>query len=263
MKKAIVGLALVAAFLPVQARALQTEEILAMVAMPLAVAAVAEIPEVPVSQLVEVVTMLNEARVGPVQFVEVVRYVPVALVEEDGGRVFIEDLRVQRTQGVTGSSFVEVIEERLRRRDLPDVELDVVAPRVVYDARSPESFLPPIVRTRMVERRNHPHGGPPGQLKKDLGLQTGAEVVHGQRGRDLRGRDDRPDVRREDRDRDRVRRDSTPGNVVRESAGVDDNRGRGSSNAAAGKQKGGGKPPHAGGGGKGRGEGKSKGNGRG
>ena len=36
-----------------------------------------------------------------------------------------------------------------------------------------------IVTTRIAETRAHPHGGPPGQLKKELGLQTGAEVVHG------------------------------------------------------------------------------------
>jgi hypothetical protein len=29
--------------------------------------------------------------------------------------------------------------------------------------------------------KEHPHGGPPGQLKKQLGLQTGAEVVHGEK----------------------------------------------------------------------------------
>jgi len=40
-----------------------------------------------------------------------------------------------------------------------------------------DEFLPPVVVTRVA--RSHPHGGPPGQLKKELGLQTGAEVVHG------------------------------------------------------------------------------------
>jgi len=29
--------------------------------------------------------------------------------------------------------------------------------------------------------RAHPHGGPPGQLKKQFGLKTGAEVVHRER----------------------------------------------------------------------------------
>jgi hypothetical protein len=34
---------------------------------------------------------------------------------------------------------------------------------------------------RVAEAKSHPHGGPPGQLKKQMGLQTGAEVVHGSR----------------------------------------------------------------------------------
>jgi len=39
---------------------------------------------------------------------------------------------------------------------------------------------PPVVVSRVQEIRGNPHGGPPGQLKKELGLKTGAEVVHGQ-----------------------------------------------------------------------------------
>jgi hypothetical protein len=38
---------------------------------------------------------------------------------------------------------------------------------------------PPPPTTWVREASSHPHGGPPGQLKKELGLQTGAEVVHG------------------------------------------------------------------------------------
>jgi len=40
-------------------------------------------------------------------------------------------------------------------------------------------IVPPVVVSRVASVRAHPHGGPPGQLKKELGLQTGAEVVHG------------------------------------------------------------------------------------
>jgi len=42
-----------------------------------------------------------------------------------------------------------------------------------------EPYVPPVVITRVIEVRSHPHGGPPGQLKKQLGLKTGAQVVHG------------------------------------------------------------------------------------
>jgi len=42
-----------------------------------------------------------------------------------------------------------------------------------------QNFVPPVVVNRVAEVRAHPHGGPPGQIKKQLGLQTGAEVVHG------------------------------------------------------------------------------------
>jgi hypothetical protein len=44
-----------------------------------------------------------------------------------------------------------------------------------------QNFVPPMVVTRVEEVRIHPHGGPPGQIKKQLGLQTGAEVVHGEK----------------------------------------------------------------------------------
>lgn len=259
MKKAIMVLALVAALLPAQARALQNEEVLALVAMPLAVAAVSEMPEVPRAQLVEVVSLLNDARVPPVQFVEVVRYVPVALVAEDGP-VFVRELRVQREQGVTGLSFVDLIRDRLRRYDLPDLDFnDVETRRIVYDVRAPETFLPQIVRTRVIESRNHPHGGPPGQLKKELGLQTGAEVVHGDRpgsrGRVTRSNDvvvRRTPAIKEKNDKGRK--------VVDDSARVKVDRGRsGSDHPSTGKSKGGGKSSDAGGGkGKGKGHGGNK-----
>ena len=47
--------------------------------------------------------------------------------------------------------------------------------------------MAPAAQTEFVEQpvvvraHGNPHGGPPGQIKKQLGLQTGAEVVHGRR----------------------------------------------------------------------------------
>lgn len=165
-------------FAPRPAVALQTEDLLSLVAMPLAVAAVSDITDVPVNQLIDVVTLLNDANVPPVQFVEVVRYVPVALVEERENPLFASWLRSRYDEGLRDFALVNSIEERYRTYDLRDLDFDRPQPRIIEVVESP-TFIPPIVRTRVAARSSHPHGGPPGQLKKELGLQTGAEVVHG------------------------------------------------------------------------------------
>jgi hypothetical protein len=159
------------------------DDLLALVAMPLAVAAVSEMTNVPANDLMDIVSLLNDAAVPPVQFVEVVRYVPVALVTvQDTQPRFVDVLREREQAGVRGTELVTFIEEQLQTTyELPSsVDLDVTRPRVdVLD----EEFVPAVVRTRVAEARvhpevHHPHGGPPGQLKKQLRLQTGAEVVH-------------------------------------------------------------------------------------
>lgn len=184
---------------PVQAAALDNEDLLALVAMPLAVAAVSDVIDVPVSQLVDVVTLLNDAAVPPAQFIEVVRYVPVALVAEDGG-AFVEFVRLRQREGLSGPALVNSIEERIHVIGIPDADLDVRQVRIIeVDA---DDFFPPPVRIRIAERKAHPHGGPPGQLKKQRGLQTGAEVVHGTKpGRDFD--DDRPRASKRGDDDDR------------------------------------------------------------
>lgn len=191
----IAGAVVIAAlFLPSKAQALETNELLALVAMPLAVAAVSEVTDVPMSELMDVVTLLNDANVPPVQFVEVVRYAPVALVVEEPTRTpFPEFIRTRYDAGVIGVPLVTEIEREIRFYGIPDIELDVVAPRLID---RDDDFIPAPVRTRIVEyRREHPHGGPPGQLKKQRGVQTGAEIVHGER----RGNDRNASVRRDDR----------------------------------------------------------------
>ena len=76
-------------------------------------------------------------------------------------------------QGVTGPVLVPVVTQRIQTF-APEQRI-VLAPapqRAVIDER----FIEPV--------QVHPHGGPPGFVKKQLGLQTGAEVVHGgKRGR--------------------------------------------------------------------------------
>jgi hypothetical protein len=167
--------------LAANAQALDVTDLLSTIAMPLAVAAVADITGVPQDQLANFVTALNTANVPPAQVIEVVRYVPVVLV--DDGPTFVQFVQDQTTQGVTGSALVPVIIQRLQPY-YPSTQITVTAPPlspnpapIVVDER----YIPPIVVTRVAEVRKHPHGGPPGQLKKQQGLQTGAEVVHGKK----------------------------------------------------------------------------------
>src|SRR5688500_11562798 len=166
-------------------------DLLALVAMPLAVAAVSEITDVPVNDLIDVVTLLNDADVPPIQFVEVVRYVPVALVAQDTTQPrFIEVVREREQAGLRGTALVTFIEERLNTYGLPAaIDLDVTAPRLV-ELDDDEDIVPVMVRARVAQVKAHPHGGPPGQLKKVAGVQTGAEIVH---------RDDDDDDDRRDR----------------------------------------------------------------
>lgn len=147
-----------------------------VIALPLAVAAVADITGMPQDQLANLVATLNNANVPPAQIIEVVRYVPVALI--DNGQPFVQYVQQQVSQGITGPALVPVIERQLQPY-YPSTRIRVTAPRlpirtVVVD----QNFLPPFVVRRVAEVRQHPHGGPPGQIKKQLGLQTGAEVVH-------------------------------------------------------------------------------------
>lgn len=158
-------------------------DLIALAAMPLAVAVASELTGVPSNDLFQMVSLLNQAQVPPAQFVEVVRYAPAALVIDDGREPFLVYLRDRYDAGLRGTQYVTVIESRLRDYDLGPFDID--RPRIVdYDPDiyyEPDIFFPPVVRTRIYEQSSHPHGGPPGQLKKELGLQTGAEVVHGSR----------------------------------------------------------------------------------
>lgn len=172
--KRTASLIFVLLLIPATAHALDTQEMLSLVAMPLAVAAVSELTDVPPEPLFELVSLLNEARVPPSEFIEVVRYAPVALVV-DAEPDFVDFVRLQTTQGATGVTLVRSIETELREYGLPNEIVIVEAPRVV---EVDQSFVPVVVRNTVARNRAHPHGGPPGQLKKELGYQTGAEIVH-------------------------------------------------------------------------------------
>lgn len=197
-------------------------DLLSLIAMPLAVAAVSNLAGVPVNDLTSLMASLNAARVPPLQVVEVLRYAPAALVVDHGDPRFVRFVETQVVNGVRGPALVEVIDRRLRTYDVTPRFEYVRGPEVIVE----ETFFPTVVRTRVAEARTHPHGGPPGQLKKELGLQTGAEVVHGTRPRVDDDRDRAVRTRRVERDRPvrvtdnrarvKQRRDSDDRRVVRE-----------------------------------------------
>jgi hypothetical protein len=168
--------------LPLSAGALDTalvpgdeNDLLNVIALPLAVAAVADVAGVPVDELANLVGVLNEGAVPARQMIEVIRYAPVALVVETKEPVFVPFVREQVSRGVTGTQLVTAIDQRLRTFDVtPQFATSEVT---VIDS----NFVPQPVIVRVNRVRAHPHGGPPGQLKKVAGVQTGAEIVHGEK----------------------------------------------------------------------------------
>ena len=156
-----------------------TNDLLALAAMPLAVAAVADISGIPFADLSSLVASLNQARMPPLQVVEVLRYSPVVMVDAYERPRFVQFVNTQVVSGVTGPRLIDVIGDRFVTYDVTP-RFRMIEPRTVVNVVSnDEDFFPAVVRTRVAEVRAHPHGGPPGQLKKERGLQTGAEVVHG------------------------------------------------------------------------------------
>jgi hypothetical protein len=159
-----------------------SNDLLSLIGLPLAVAAVSNLTGVSQDSLANLVATLNQANVPPVQQIQVIRFVPVALVV-DNGQPFVQFVQQQVAQGVTGPALVPVIVQELRTFFPQPAQVVVTVPAtpapqvVIVD----QNFVPPVVVRRVEEIRAHPHGGPPGQIKKELGLQTGAEVVHGEK----------------------------------------------------------------------------------
>jgi hypothetical protein len=156
-----------------------TNDLLALAAMPLAVAAVADIAGIPFGDLSSLVASLNAARMPPMQVVEVLRYSPVVMVDDYERPRFVQFVNAQVVSGVTGPRLIDSLDDRFVTYDVRPRFRTVQPRRVVNVIDDDDDFFPAVVRTRVAAVRAHPHGGPPGQLKKDLGLQTGAEVVHG------------------------------------------------------------------------------------
>src|SRR5438132_3902996 len=156
-----------------------SNDLLSLIGVPLAVAAVSNLTGVSQDSLANLLITLNQANVPPAQEIQVIRYVPVALVV-DNGQTFVQYVQQQVAQGITGPALVPVVVQELRTYYPQPAQIVVTAPAtpapqaVIVD----QNFVPPMVVTRVEEVRTHPHGGAPGQIKKELGLQTGAEVVH-------------------------------------------------------------------------------------
>lgn len=170
------------------AQSLQTEEVFDVVAMPLAVAAVSEVSGVPAGDLTQLVKAMNETDVAPAHFVEIVRHSPVLLIEYVNGPQIVTSVMNEVERGITGDELVLSLQKHIRARGIEDFDVSDRS-RVIVDR---QVVVPERVMTRVDEMRDHPHGGPPGQIKKEIGVQTGAEVVHGaEPGSSARSRSDR------------------------------------------------------------------------
>lgn len=210
------------------ASALDTEEILATVAMPLAVAAVADLTDIDTEDLLTLVYALNDADVAPTKFVEIVRYVPVVLLDPEAAPDFIAFVEAESRRSSEGDVLATALGNRL-----------VASGATTIRVEAPDRVRPTAILPSVVLDRTHPLGGPPGQVKKEIGVQTGAEVVHGEhpsnRARSVNPGDKPvPPGKEKDQNAGRDRDDRNPGKG-KANKGRNDNPGKGD---AKGKKKG-------------------------
>ena len=152
-------------------------DLLTAVVIPLAVAQVSNIDGVSPNELADLVTTLNNANVPPVQVVEVLRYVPVALVSDNAPQ-FVQFVQQQASQGISGPALTPVVVQQLQTYYPPQTRI-TVQPQAARPVEVDEHFVPPMAMSQVTQMRMHPHGGPPGQIKREIGVRTGAQVVHG------------------------------------------------------------------------------------
>jgi hypothetical protein len=134
---------------------------LALLDMPVAVANVCDLNDVPYDRVSNLVVELNLGDVPPVQFVEVLRYAPAALVVEGGyyGQPdFVQFVRSERVGGIRGYGLVSAIDRQLPSFGIT-AQIDVgppvyvgrnyYAPAVAQNYVSPADpiYVPPNVRT--------------------------------------------------------------------------------------------------------------------
>lgn len=190
-----------------RATGMELDDLLALLAMPLIANEVADIADVPEDRVMAALAAFAGADLAPTRYIETVQYVPVALVydQRTGDTDFVRYVRDIRAEGLVGDRFYDAVTTRyvdtygiprdvigfepLFLRDEPTIVyqerlISPVVHDVVRDIRSAPSVSRTVVAN--ADWSSHPHGGPPGQLKKRLGLQTGAEVVHGSDRRDTR-----------------------------------------------------------------------------
>src|SRR5476649_1283792 len=109
-----------------EAEALNTDDVLSLVAMPLAVSQVCDVRGVQTSRVADLVSYMNEADVPPADFVETLRYVPVALVfrGDDQQPDFVEWVHGEIGRGVRGEDLAWAMDRQLRTYDtvVPVVE---------------------------------------------------------------------------------------------------------------------------------------------
>ena len=91
---------------------------LSYVAMPLAVSAVCDVRGVQTDRVGQLVTYMDQANVAPADFIDVFRYVPVALVLRTDGRPdFVEWVHQEVINGVQGADLAGAMETQLRTYD--------------------------------------------------------------------------------------------------------------------------------------------------
>ncbi|HEY2091591.1 MAG TPA: hypothetical protein VGJ81_06870 [Thermoanaerobaculia bacterium] len=117
MKRLALSLLLVA-IAPLQAKAFvpvnDQTDLLSYVAMPLAVSQVCDVRGVQTARVGDLVTYMDQANVAPADFVDVFRYVPVALVMRTDRRPdFVEWVHGQVGRGVMGPELVTSMEQQL------------------------------------------------------------------------------------------------------------------------------------------------------
>jgi hypothetical protein len=225
-------------FIPVVVEEQVSLRPLSLVAMPLAVAAASELAGVPPRELMQLTTALNAALVPPIHFIEVVRYAPAVLVDPAIQPDFMRFVTTQVNGQLRGDEFAIALTDRFHSYGVTEIDLVEARRRPVVLERE---VIPEFVVQRVAQVSGHPHGGPPGQLKKQLGLQTGAEVVHGEHpGRGgPRGADVSPATRSQPpaaRDRAPARPQTpratqAPGRAAPQAEPRDQNRGRGQGQA--------------------------------
>lgn len=106
---------LIALSAPLTAHAyMNTDQVLSYTAMPLAVSNVCDVRGVQTDQVGSLVTYMNRANVSPDAFLDVFRYVPVALVLNSGRNPdFVQWVGSEVDQGIIGDQLVTVMEQRL------------------------------------------------------------------------------------------------------------------------------------------------------